>query len=123
MRLSNKQYAQVLDEAVASLKNETSIEALVRDFVASLSRDGKLSKINDILREFTRLSNKRLGIVDIVLETADKDSVSLPKTIDDKKVNLIVHENKDLIGGSIIKVGDYIVDNSVRGKINALKNY
>lgn len=123
MRLSNKQYAQVLDEAIASSKNEASTEALVREFVASLSRDGKISKINDILREFTRLSNRRHNIVDIVLETADKDSVSLPKTIGNQKVNLIIRENKDLIGGSIIKAGDYIVDNSVRGKINALKNY
>ena len=119
MKIKTKQYAEILDESLAH--HGADKDAVLSDFIALLKKDGKLSKINDILREFESLWNKRHDIVDVIVETADKDDVLVPKTIHGKHVNLVIKENKKLIGGQVIRIGDNIIDNSVISKINALK--
>ena len=38
------------------------------------------------------------------------------------KININIEEDKDLIGGVIIRVGDSVVDASLRGRLKELNN-
>lgn len=121
MRLSLKQYAMVLDQALAGSKSDLESNQIVSEFIMSVTKDAKLSKINEILAHFGNLWDKRHNIINAEIETADNENISLPKEIKGKKLIIKTKSNPKLIGGSIIKIGDYIIDNSVLSKINALR--
>lgn len=118
MKLSTKQYAQILDGALAK---ESDSKKVLTEFVRFLSNDGKISKVNEILSHFGNIWNKRHNTIDVIIETADINNVTIPEKIGGKKTIQRIKEDQSLLGGSIIKIGDYIVDNSIRSKINALR--
>src|SRR3989344_6833221 len=119
MKLTIKQYAELLDRALDKARGDDARKDVIKEFVKMLTRDGKMSKLPDILMHFKALWNKRHDIVDVEIETADKESAKFPHTFAGKKVSLKVLENKALLGGSILRIGDYLIDTSVRSKINA----
>lgn len=122
MRLSVKQYAQVLDEAVERARGSEAKQEVISEFVKLLNADAKTSKLPDILAHFKSLWNKRHDVIDVTVEAADKEGAKFPTHFANKKVSLTVKENKALIGGSIFKIGDYLIDTSVKSKINALRS-
>jgi F0F1-type ATP synthase delta subunit len=121
MRLSLKQYAKVLDEALAGSKSDAESKQIVSEFIESVTKDAKLSKINEVLAHFGNLWDKRHNVLNAEVQTADGEEISLPKEIKGKKLVVKTKSNSSLLGGSIIKIGDYIIDNSVLSKINALR--
>lgn len=121
MKLSLKQYAKVLDQALAGSKSDTESKQIVGEFIESVTKDAKLSKINEILSHFGNLWDKRYNVINAEVVTADGEVISLPSEIKGKKLVIKTKSNPELIGGSIIKIGDYIIDNSVLSKINALR--
>jgi F-type H+-transporting ATPase subunit delta len=121
MKLSVKQYAQILDESVERARGDEAKRDVIKEFVMLLNADAKISKLPDILTHFKSLWNKRHSVIDVIVEAADKEGAKFPNTFGGKKVSLTVKENKALIGGSIFKIGDYLIDSSVRTKINALR--
>lgn len=121
MKLSLKQYAKVLDQALAESKSESDSKQIVSEFIGTVTKDAKLSKINDILTHFGNLWDKRHNVLNATVETADGENIELPKHIAGKTLVTKVTANKALLGGSIIKIGDYIIDNSVLSKINKLR--
>lgn len=121
MKLSLKQYAKVLDQALADSKSDADSKRIVSEFIESVTKDGKLSKINEILSHFGNLWDKRHNVINAEVQTADGEAISLPKEIKGKKLAITTKANPALLGGSIIKIGDYIIDNSVLSKINAIR--
>ncbi len=121
MKLSLKQYAKVLDEALAGSKNDAESKQIVGEFIESVTKDAKLSKINEILAHFGNLWDKRHNIINAEIETADDGLIHPPEEIKGKKLVIKQKVNPAIIGGSIIKIGDYIIDNSVLSKINAIR--
>lgn len=121
MKLTVKQYAKILDESVAKAKTEEECKDTINQFVTVVSKDNKVSKINDIITVFSTLWNKRHNSIDVSITTAGKESSEFPTHIAGKKVVITKKENPKLLGGSIIKIGDYIIDNSISSKINALR--
>ena len=121
MRLTTKQYAKILDEALAKAESVHEYTNTIKEFVAFVSKDGKVSKMNDILNAFNGLWNKRHNSIDVVVTTADGEAIKFPTHIGNKKVSLTTNKNPKVLGGSIIKIGDYIIDTSISSKINALR--
>ena len=39
-----------------------------------------------------------------------------------KEISLEIHVNNDLIGGAVITAGDMVIDGSIRGKLNKLRD-
>ena len=120
MRLTTKQYAELLDRAMDKARGDDARNAVIKEFVKMLTKDGKMSKLPDILTRFKALWNKRHDIVDVSIEAADNEGAKFPHSFAGKKVSLNVLQNKALLGGSILKIGDYLIDTSVRNKIKAL---
>lgn len=119
--MSLKQYAKVLDQALAESKSETDAKHVVNDFIKTVTKDAKLSKMNEILAHFGNLWDKRHKIVNATVETADEHHIKLPHEIKGKKLVVNYKTNPRIIGGNIIRIGDYIIDNSVLSKINTLR--
>jgi F-type H+-transporting ATPase subunit delta len=84
-----------------------------------------LEAINECYQE---LSNKAQGIViaDVTsafdLKSELKASLgSKLEEVTGKKVQLRMHEDKGIIGGVVVKIGDKRIDGSVTGRLQALK--
>lgn len=122
MKLTIKQYAELLDRALDKARGDDARKDVIKEFVKMLSTDGKISRLSEILLRFNMLWNKRHSIVDVSIEAVDEASAKFPMEFAGKKVALKVLQNKALLGGSILKIGDYLIDTSVRSKINALRN-
>jgi len=120
MKLSIKQYASILDQALTEA-GESGREKVIKDFAASVVADNKSSRMSEILQIWRGLYNKRHGIIDVSIHAADKDDATFPHSFAGKRVALNVSEDKELLGGTVTRIGDYVIDNSIKSKVNVLR--
>jgi F-type H+-transporting ATPase subunit delta len=118
--------ARVLSERLG----DTNPQAL--KLVSLLMNKGKLDMIGDIADEYQRLLDNYRGIegaevaeVTTAFLLDDEDRLRLAQrltTIVGKPVVLKPKVDSSLIGGIIIRIGDKLIDGSIRSKLEALKN-
>ena len=91
-------------------------------------KKGRQSVLVDILKLFLEMVSEDLGIVKATVTSAvelNKEQLAQIKSkIENstkKDVALHTEVNKDLIGGMIIRVGDNVVDASIAGRLQTLK--
>jgi F-type H+-transporting ATPase subunit delta len=85
--------------------------------------------LHAISKNFLELFKEHHKIISASVTTTiplDKDLrnkiVSFVKNSSDSKVELDEKINEDILGGAIIKIGDFQLDNSVKKQLNELKN-
>jgi F-type H+-transporting ATPase subunit delta len=99
-----------------------------RKFLATLAENGRLAALPQLREQFEELKNDREGVVDAEIATAfplsqaDLDGLvaGLERRFK-RKVNPTVHADESLIGGVRIRVGDEVIDSSVRGRLAAMR--
>ena len=117
---------------IASLAGDT-LSAEVQKFLRVLIENGRLVVLPEIRDLFQELKNEREGMVDALISTAfELDPGQTAELVADlerrfkRKVNPVVTVDKGLIGGLQVKIGDEVIDSSVRGQLAtmaaALKN-
>ncbi len=86
------------------------------------------SRIKGISKEFSRLYDEKMKIVDAhvksVVELDDKEKEKLTKTlsdVSDKRIRLTCEVDKSLLGGLWIKVGDKVIDSTIKEELKRLK--
>ena len=84
-----------------------------------------LEAINDCYQE---LSNKAQGIIVADVTTAYELKAELRsrlssklESVTGKKIQLLTHQDRSIIGGVVVKIGDTRIDGSVIGRLQALK--
>ena len=84
----------------------------------------------DITEYFTGLANKARNISDVqvtsAVELADEEKVNLEAAMaksTGKKVKLSFNVDQELLGGVVVRVGDKIIDGSVRYRLQALREH
>ncbi len=117
--------AKVLSERLGD------INPLALKLVSLLVTKGKLGMIGDIADEYQRLVDNYRGIegaevaeVTTALPLDDEDKLRLAQRLTSlvgKPVVLKPKVDSSLIGGLIIRVGDKLIDGSIRNKLLALK--
>ncbi len=117
--------AKVLSERLGD------INPLALKLVSLLVTKGRLGMINDIADEYQRLVDNYRGIegaevaeVTTAIPLDDEDRLRLAQrltSIVGKPVVLKLKVDSSLIGGVIIRVGDKLIDGSIRSKLVALK--
>lgn len=117
--------AKVLSERLGD------INPLALKLVSLLVTKGRLGMINDIADEYQRLVDNYRGIegaevaeVTTAIPLDDEDRLRLAQrltSIVGKPVVLKTKVDSSLIGGVIIRVGDKLIDGSIRSKLVALK--
>lgn len=95
-------------------------------FVVAINK-GRSDEIMAIIDYCLEEIDHYLGIAKAYVESATSLTDEQVKAIQDKleastnkKITLHVSVNEDLIGGLVIRIGDRIVDNSIRGKIDTI---
>ena len=90
--------------------------------------NGRIPVLGEISRQFKDLVNASSGIAEVQIESAckmtktqgDQLVKSLGKKFPGVKLNPTVTVNSDLIGGVCIRVGDQILDESVRARLSQM---
>lgn len=104
-----------------------SLDAQAQNFVRVLIENDRLSLLPEISALFESLKNEREGVVEATIESAfPLDDAALSQLVADlerrfkRKVRPQVNVDRDLIGGALIKVGDEVIDGSVRGRLQSM---
>jgi F-type H+-transporting ATPase subunit delta len=114
---------------LATLFSDSSgtLTAEQKNFVAMLAQNDRLSVLPEISAMFAKLQHAQDGVVDAHVESAfplsDVQLAEIVQTLEakvGKKVSATASVNGALIGGVSIKIGDEVMDTSVRGKLAQL---
>jgi len=98
-----------------------------QNFIRLLAENKRLSLLPEISTLFEILKANQERAVDVEITTAFEISPEVSnqlaqalKTRLQREINLSTQVNQSLIGGAIIRAGDTVIDNSVRGKLSKL---
>ena len=104
---------------------DLSVEA--QNLVRVLIENGRLTLLPEIREIYEELKNEREGVIDAVISSAyPLDSGQVASLVADlerrfkRKVKPRVEVDAGLIGGVRVRVGDEVIDGSVRGRLAAM---
>lgn len=119
-----EQKVAILDKLNARLGMATQ----VRNFIAVLIQHDRMDMLDDVLTEYRKEMNQRLGISEVRVTTARPLAADERRGIEQKvaamtgtQVQATYHEDKSLLGGVVVSVGSTVYDGSVKGKLERLK--
>ncbi|MGH8657120.1 MAG: F0F1 ATP synthase subunit delta [Gammaproteobacteria bacterium] len=115
-----------LSELVLAIGGER-YAALVRNFVKLLVENGRLLLAPDIARLYEAKKAEAQRSVDVEVTSAfalkpeetDKIAQAVTQRLG-KTVKLSTRVDRQLIGGAVVRVGDLVIDASLRGRLNQL---
>lgn len=129
MKTTARQYAQVLYDLTKD-KSQESTDAVVLNFAETLKKDRKLKMFDEIIEKFEGIYNKENGIVKVKVTSVRELNNDQIKSLEEfvkskyeaKEVEITQIVDEKIIGGLIVKIGDDVIDASVGGRIDKLKN-
>ena len=111
---------------VAAAAGDT-LSAEVQNFVRVLIQNDRLAVLPEIAQLFESLKDEREGVIEAEIESAfPVDDAALAQLVGDlerrfkRKVRPKLHVDRALIGGALIKVGDEVIDGTVRGRLASM---
>ena len=118
--------AALEQQAIAALPAEAPRE--VRNFLVALARDGKLDLLPAVVQSFEQYgqSNAR-PLTGEVISAIELDESQHAKIAGDlrkrygERLELRYSVDPSLIGGLIIRIGDQVLDNSLRARLSAVQ--
>jgi F-type H+-transporting ATPase subunit delta len=98
------------------------------NLLALMIRRGRFEQLPAVIREFRRLYRLREGIVEATvtsasaLDAAEAQALqSRLEAMTGKRIELSQEVDSDLLGGLQVRVGDQLIDASVRGRLERLR--
>jgi F-type H+-transporting ATPase subunit delta len=99
-----------------------------RNMFALTVRRGRFEQLPAVIREFRRLYRTREGIVEATVTTATALDAAEVEALQDRleattgqRVELTQQVDAQLLGGVQVRVGDQLIDGSVRGRLERLR--
>jgi F-type H+-transporting ATPase subunit delta len=103
-------------------------DELFRNFLRLLTEKGRVGEIEEIGREFERLSAEEEGVLKVQFTTAvelsDQDANGIVEQIEEASGRTVEATRKvdpGLVGGIVLQVGSRRLDASVRGRLERLR--
>jgi F-type H+-transporting ATPase subunit delta len=100
----------------------------VNNLIGLMLRRRRLEMVSNVAREFRRLYNRREGIHEAVATSAakldDQEVNALRSRLEQMtggKVELTFNVDPQLLGGVQVRLGDLLIDGSVRGRLERLR--
>ena len=101
----------------------------VQNLVQLLLRRGRIEELPRVVAEFRRLDDRRQGITHATVTSAaplSPDEVrALTARLEQSaggRIALDTKVDESLLGGLVVRVGDRLIDGSVRGRLERLRN-
>ena len=101
----------------------------VLNLIGLMLRRGRIDELPRVAAEFRRLDNQRQGITPATATSAvplSEDEVRAVtarlEAMTGGRVDLELTVDPDLLGGLVVRVGDRMIDGSVRGRLERLRN-
>jgi len=123
-KFNTEEKKKIVDEV---FKDKATDE--ISNFMKIIIDKRRVKNLNSIVAQFENLIYEHKGIVKatavttVLLGKDEKDSlIKKLESITGKKVELINEIDKSLLGGVLIKLGDQVIDGTLRGKLNNLQN-
>ena len=134
----NPEFSKVISNPVFSVDDrkkvldvvleKSTFADLVKNFLRLLLDQHRIGNIDDVSADYTRLTDEISNIIraDIITARPLKDNVmdkldAVLSKITSKTVRAKVEEDESLIGGLVVKIGDLVLDGSVRAQLEGLK--
>jgi F-type H+-transporting ATPase subunit delta len=129
-KISAKNIAEAIYQATEG-KNEKDVEAVAKRTVEMLAAKRMLGRSKEILEALENILYKKSGTVRArifsskKLEPKEKSQVEedIKKRYSAKQVVSEYFENKELLGGVRIEVGDEVLDNTYKNKLEQLEKF
>lgn len=126
MKIKPSQYAAALCETTKNVSGE-ELESRLKNFFKILKQNNDLEKFKEIVNEFKKCDREQRGreLVEITTPAAlsrelrEKIISKLKKEIK-KEIELREKNDPEILGGIIIKINDFLIDASLKGKIQKL---
>lgn len=106
-----------------------SVSQHVLNLIGLMLRRGRIHELPQLAAEFRRLDNARQGITEATAISAaplTQDEIrALTQRLEGLtggRVELEVQVDPSLLGGLVVRVGDRMIDGSVRGRLERLRN-
>ena len=101
----------------------------VRNLLLLLLRRGRIRQLSRVAAEYRRLDDKRNNIVHAIATSAspldDAEIRAITARLEQMSGGQVALEtavDPDLIGGVVVRIGDRLIDGSVRGRLERLRN-
>jgi len=123
-KVTNTQLAQALYEVTKGAKGEKLSKAIA-EFATLLVRAHKISRADNIIKEFEKYSKKQAGIVEIEVQSArklDENTLNGIKKVFGESVEATESIDESLLGGVRVRTEDKILDASLKSQLMILKN-
>ena len=122
-QINERERRQAIDALTEGMKTST------RNFLKVLSDNGRTESLEDIVRRYGELVEEHFKRVEVELTTAVELSDSLEGRIKERLGNILegrevilqTNVNPNLLGGAVFTFGGVMVDSSVRGRLESLR--
>jgi F-type H+-transporting ATPase subunit delta len=122
--VSREQKLKLLDSIIRHI----GATKMLRNFLAVLIDHRRIGNIGDVLEQFKRELDRRMGIaeakVSSVRELSSAERKSLEQqlaAITGKTVRATYSQDASLLGGVLVRVGSTIYDGSVQGRLQRMR--
>jgi F-type H+-transporting ATPase subunit delta len=117
-------------QALTAILDQSSLSDIVKNFLRLLHDKGRFNKLSSILDAYSQLCDGADGLIRGTLTTAaplSESQLSASKgalnTMSGAKVELEVKVDPSIIGGLVARLGDLIVDSSLKTQLERLGRY
>ena len=117
MKYTPTQYALALYDITESAEPAKRRE-FIRDFLDSVTKNGALNILPDIIREFEHLSDTKGDIHQVTISTPERLSTEAVEKKLPFKGKVRALRDVRLIGGAVIEVDDLRINNSIRNRLD-----
>jgi len=111
------------------ISDALSFERRLTNFINILAERNRLPALDEIIQEYQRLLDEKMGIVRARVTSAGSLDLAQQRKLADKleqvtgkQVRMEVNVDPSLIGGVIAEVGSTVYDGSVRQQLQAFKS-
>ena len=101
----------------------------VRNLILLLVRRGRIEQLPRVAAEFARLDDERNGLTHATATSAAPLGAEEVRAITARleqltggRVALETNVDPDILGGVVVRIGDRLIDGSVRGRLERLRN-
>jgi F-type H+-transporting ATPase subunit delta len=119
------------DKRAALARLLPNVPTTLKNFLSILAERDRLDEVPGIAEELRALVNKQRGIVTAEVTTAVPLDAELQRTLAERiaryldrqahQVMLRARVDEGIIGGVVARVGDTVIDDSVRGRLERLR--